>query len=191
MVVVYFVLAKSRTDSHPNPHQSPCNFNWTKYMVCTMVCPSLGVSPIPSWCVGILFGLSGSMLNSLLEGSWYLTSQFWLPLIAVTLLKFQQTKKRKWYVWLIVSWIGALLTSAYLGLAASVMLLFLTLYIQPYRNRKRWFIQILGPMLIIGTVFTLLFLSLYNRREFDNLDLSMDGQQWVAPIFHHLFLNKI
>ena len=149
-----------------------------------------GVSPIPSWCVGLLFGLSGSMLNSLLEGSWYLTSQFWLPLIAVTLLKFQQTKKRKWYVWMIVSWNGALLTSAYLGLAASVMLLFLTLYIQPYRNRQRWFLEILGPMLIIGTVFTLLFLSLYNRREFDNLGF-IDGWSTMGSttIWNYLFWN--
>lgn len=128
-----------------------------------------GCDPIPAWCVGLLFGLSGSILNSILEGSWYLTSQFWLPVTAIALLRYQQSKSYSWYIWLNVSWVGALLTSAYLGLVSSLMLLFLTLYIQPYRYRRKWFLQIMGPIVVMGSMFTVFFLSVYDRREFDNL----------------------
>ena len=109
------------------------------------------------------------MLNSVLEGSWYLTSQFWLPLAAGALLRFQQTRKRSWYILLHVSWLGSLLTSAYLGMTASLMLLFLTLYIQPYRKRKEWLLQIIGPIIAMGSLFTAFFLAVNERRDFDDL----------------------
>lgn len=147
-----------------------------------------GIAPIPAWCVGLLFGLSGSMLNSILEGSWYLTSQFWLPMIAISLLRFQQSKSYTWYTWLNISWLGALLTSAYLGLVSSLMLLFLTLYIQPYRHRRKWFITVLGPVIAMGVLFTAFFLSVYNRREFDNLGMVNEWASMGSSTFWNYLL---
>lgn len=147
-----------------------------------------GCDPIPSWCVGLLFGLSGSMLNALLEGSWYLTSQFWLPITAVALLRFQQSKTKYWYIWLNISWLGALLTSAYLGLVSSLMLLFLTMYIQPYRHRKQWFFTIMSPIIALGTLFTVFFLSVYDRREFDNLGVVNEWASMGSATFWNYLL---
>ncbi len=123
-----------------------------------------GCTHLSAWTVSLLFGLNGTLLNSILEGSWYLSSLFWLPCSGLSLLKFQQSKEQRWYILFVISWMGAILTSAYLGIVSSVMLLVLVLYLQPRYNIKQWFTKTLLPLLTMGIGYSVLFLYIRHDR---------------------------
>ncbi len=142
------------------------------------VCASTwGMKELPSWMVGALFGLSGSMLTTILEGGWYLSSRFWLPLTALALYKHQRQTHQWWLLVTITSWTGALLTSAYLGMATSILVIILVLYLQPRRRSNRWVAQILVPIGTIGIVYTAYFLSVQGVR-FE--DASGNIENWTT-----------
>ncbi len=156
------------------------------------VCASTwGMKEWPSWMVGILFGLSGSNLTNILEGSWYLNSRFWLPLTALALHTYQRQKQHRWLLVTILSWTGALLTSAYLGMVTSILVMILVLYLQPRRQSRTWFAQILLPIGAIGVGYTVYFLSVQSVRL---EDASGNIENWTTmgstTLWNYLLWNS-
>lgn len=97
-----------------------------------------GISWKSSWIAGILFALGGLNLIALLEGSWYLLGVGWIPYIGVLCKRYENNPSWKLSLGITTLWTGALLTSAYIGLCAT---LFLGMYIFLFREQKQSFTE--------------------------------------------------
>ncbi|MCB9761483.1 MAG: hypothetical protein H6739_16690 [Alphaproteobacteria bacterium] len=95
---------------------------WMSAWAASALAEALGARAPWSWIAGLAFGFCGLASTALLEGHVYHLLDPWLPLFGWAWWRATRADARWWHGALAaVGWSGALLTTAYLGLAASVM----------------------------------------------------------------------
>jgi hypothetical protein len=121
--------------------------------------------PTPhSYLCGVFFGLSGISIVTLLEGPWYLFLNPWLPLVGTYTWLFTKKPSNLTVVPVIVFWLLCLLTSAYVGICASIIFLWITIWhiknnrLDAHKNIRSWMI-VYGSMFIVGVFYIVEFFS--------------------------------
>ena len=116
-----------------------------------------------SYFCGIQYGLSGVALVTLLEGPLYLLIIPWLPLMATQLWLFIQAPSKVRILLVSIYWTLSLLTSAYLGLTATLTVLWMVgwhLYTTSSSTPKiRDWLQLFTTLLLLGMSYVLLFFA--------------------------------
>jgi len=120
---------------------------------------SLSVAWPWSLIAGLCYGFSGLMATALLEGHYYAMVTPWLPLLAMATLLATGPRARPIHgVAMAVLWTLCLLTTAYCGLAASLLVLGLSVR-APRRLLRQPVLLAGGLMLVAGVGFTWLYLQ--------------------------------
>lgn len=117
-----------------------------------------------SWTAGCLFGFQALSTVSILEGHIYLLWIFWLPLGWLSLLHLTRENTIQHVSCVIGCWMGAVLTSAYVGLCLT--LLYLIYGIWNWRQRHRGLLMSGGTIIGLGLFYSwrILNTSTRNRR---------------------------
>jgi hypothetical protein len=104
-----------------------------------------------SWAAGMLYGFQALYTVSILEGHVYLLWTFWLPLGWWGLHRLLNENHITHILWVVGCWIAALLTSAYVGLCATLLY---TLYgVWHWRKLHRGFIASTVALLTVGSIY--------------------------------------
>ncbi|NOY28085.1 MAG: hypothetical protein GXP62_19645 [Oligoflexia bacterium] len=108
---------------------------------------------------GLAYGFSGIAATAILEGHVYMLLDPWLPLLAWAMFKTTSAAGRTWHgVAAAATWSLALLTSAYIGIAATVLVLvFLTKGLRHRTIRLRPALGAALPAILVGVSYVALF----------------------------------
>ena len=135
---------------------------------------SWGVRGLNALSVGLLFGLNGLVLNAILEGAYYFTVLAWLPGLAWAIRRYSQYKQTLHAFWTVMMWLGCLLTSAYLGIVGSLVLLLLIIHLLPRHNKVPWLLSIVIPIVVLGAAYSIIFFGNTTHRAHDFIGIAED-----------------
>ena len=163
----------------------------TSIWMMTICAYSWGIRGLSALTSGVLFGLNGLVLNAILEGAYYFTMLAWLPGLAWAIRRYSQLNLIQYAILTVLMWMGCLLTSAYLGIIGSIVLLLLSIHLLPRYNRVQWLIPIAIPIIVLGIAYAFTFLSNSTHRAHDFIGISEDWTSMGSSnLWNLLFWNS-